>query len=347
MARLGWQRIGLFIAFNGFFAASTARAAAGPNSRVEEISLASLCEFASGLNVETIVSEVTGAPVTLKRYVFDPLEDLEPRAVSPRTPRPLMFFLQGFAREPELFRESKLYKIYLEIWRGFDPVDVPRIVILGWGGLAGLVSEISEQARRDFAASFMAPAQLKNWIQDFIQQFPFATSRKVLVGGSMGAANAMLLVREMPRYFDGIVVYALPVLEDYQRDVVAASETDFAPARWAGQEPVLASEVVAKLLRHDRVAPLLRYLFSTEAQWNRFSALALLRHRELPESLRETPIYMTVGRQDALGYFPAAEILARELKAQGFRIEWSPAEGGHGGPYDTPTILRRVSGIEN
>lgn len=303
------------------------------------------CETRSEVLRVDVPAELSDGVVSFERVVVDPLVALG-RPSRNELGRPLLFFFQAFGRAPRDFVRSELFKSWLGHWEHNLDQDIPRIVVIGWGGLSGALDSVSPVALEKLKSSFMRPRRLRGEIENVFSALPFASSRVVLMGGSMGAANSLQLLRVMPDFFDQVVLYALPDLLDYPRDVLADSLLSIDAARWQNPSELINPRELFEFLQRDqRVSPLLRYLFPDQNYWNAFSPLALLRRGQLPESLKRVPIYLTVGEKDALGYFPAATQWAAEMAQAGFRLEWVPIWGAsHGGPFNTREILDRVSG---
>lgn len=303
------------------------------------------CEVRSAPASTLLSSEITDSAVSFESRVVDPLVALG-RPSRNEMGRPLLFFFQAFGRAPREFVRSELFKTWLGIWERKLDQDIPRIVVIGWGGLSGALNSVSPAARDKLQSSFLTPLQLRDQVESIFSGLPFATSRVVLIGGSMGAANALQLLRVMPDFFDQAILYALPVFLEFARDVVKDSELSIESLRW--QDPatsISSQELFALLQQQGRVTPLMRYLFPNQSYWDDFSPLSLLRKGALPEALKKVPIYLTVGEKDVLGYFPAAAQFAQEMKDGGFQVEWVPIPGGaHGGPFKTDEIVERMSG---
>lgn len=297
-----------------------------------------------------LVSELSQKAVTLRAQLWDPaLEVGSNSARRDAARRPLVIYFSGAQSVPVAFPQTDTYRGWLDLWSRNPSAQIPRLLVLNWGSLGMLLDEISPPARRYAGSQFLKPLQLLEALKKILKNPTFANvSRKVLVGGSLGALNALQLASAQPSFFHQLVLYALPDFQDYNAEVRQPALNLMGPAFWdelnrdAGMQNVLGPLVNA-LYQKQNVAPLAHFIFGNEIAWQKYSFFYRLKYRQWAEGLNQLPIYLSTGDQDALGYFPANEAIARQMHGKGFRGEWRPvAAGQHTGPYHTEEIVLRM-----
>ncbi len=137
--------------------------------------------------------------------------------------------------------------------------------------------------------------------------------KRLLLGSSMGGFNAVMLLLKRPEIFSraAILCPAVPVL------------SPFAPAErvaaFARENGVPGSDV-------EHFLGLLREVFPDEASWETVDPLRRARTGFGPAT---PPLYVSCGREDEMGFFPAARGLAEAARENGVPVVWAPLPGRH------------------
>ena len=232
--------------------------------------------------------------------------------------RDLVIHLHGRRGDATWWNDREYYTG--EVHAAWLRADTPAPVVVGvsFGPLWLLTDESIDDA---------APALLDVFDHEVMpaieRAIGFEPRRRVVVGESMGAVNALLVALRRPGRVDRVAALCPPLSTGSPfaglaetRSLVAASSTT-----WQ---------------RAFMLRGLARHFFRSDAAWRRHDPVRLAGEA----SAEQTPeLYLLCGRRDEWGCMEGSLALVEAARERDLALEWHPRDGGHC-DVDPPTLAR-------
>ncbi len=224
----------------------------------------------------------------------------------PSTPAPIVYHFHGRGLSEKHWNDATLYTGLLQAhWqaRGFPPPTVVSVSL----GPEWLMMPRTPNPRSGALEVFLTH------IMPAVEKRTGPPQRRIALGASMGALNALLLGLHAPSVFDAVAALN-PPLHDLG-DVPDAHE---AWRLWRRQDVGLWGALTLFVAAR-------RYV-EHEAD---VSALSLLRRLPRLQATEAPRFYLSAGLHDAYGSFTNTHALAQAIKQAGMDVTWRPLAGGH------------------
>ena len=258
--------------------------------------------------VQTECSEVAGSvPFTLCVH-----------RTAESTSRDLVIHLHGRRGNATWWNDREYYtgEVHAEWARVGTPA--PVVVGVSFGPLWLLTDENVEEGSHALLDVFdqeVVPA--------IERAIGFEPRQRIVVGESMGAVNALLLVLRRPGRVDRAAALCPPLSTG--SPFVGFVETS-----------ALVAESSTTWQRAFMLRGLGRHFFRSEAAWHRHNPVRLAAAAR-PE---QTPsLYLLCGRRDDWGCMEGSLALVEAARARNLALDWHPRDGGHC-DVDVPSLAR-------
>ena len=183
---------------------------------------------------------------------------------------------------------------------------------------------------------------LEHEIQKLTNKHNF--SRRLSLGTSMGAFNSFQLLLDSPDFFDRSAFIALPTFAEHPGILNPLNyEHMHDTVNQAGHSNPLKKflHLMGLFLFKNSV----RYAYPTQIEWELRNPLNLILTGAHAYREALPPIYLSTGKKDGFGYFPANQALVTELYSAGFKVTWAPLEGAnHFGEFNIADVTNFLTG---
>ncbi len=178
-------------------------------------------------------------------------------------------------------------------------------------------------------------------IQDVIPEIEsklgWKNHQRIIMGFSMGGTSASYLFFNHPDFFNSAILISAGI---YPIPFTATDEEINGFLKRNGGNTIrekIKNIVLRKELWTDGAQSVLsiqkRYL-TTEDDWNRYNIFQTMR-----TAPKENSVYISCGKQDALGLYSGNKLMAEKAVSLGYRVRWLKLRGGHG-VMDQDSIIK-------
>lgn len=252
-------------------------------------------------------------PVPYRVAIYRDVENSDPYTV--------LYYFHGSESD-----ESSWGKSYGEIinrWRETER-PIPVVISISFGSRWIMTPSVASRPQSGLLDIFLADIMPRVEETSGIH-----APRRLIMGFSMGGANAAELFFRHPNLFQKAVilspfVYDFDVTDEKAVKIFIDQERNrlMNPKTWlktmlTGKDPVRDGIV-------DRITNIRAAYFPDQESWRSYDIMRNM--RAVSDAL---PVYIACGKADPLGFFPASKNLAEQASRHGYAVTWRANPGGH------------------